>query len=52
VGESVRVWLDASATRLGNKEGEIVLVDGEGGVVHHVRYARRDLGPEGWTVVF
>lgn len=51
-GESVRVWLDASATRLSNKEGEIVLVDGEGEVVHHVRYARRDLGPKGWTVVF
>jgi hypothetical protein len=52
VGECVRVWLDASATRLGNKEGEIVLVDSEGEVVHHVRYARRDLGAEGWTVVF
>ena len=51
-GETVRVRLDASATRLGNKQGEIVLIDGEGEVVHRVRYARRGLGPEGWTVAF
>jgi uncharacterized protein YukJ len=51
-GETARMRLDASATRLGNKEGEIVLIDGEGAVVHRVRYAGSDLGPEGWTVAF
>jgi uncharacterized protein YukJ len=51
-GETTRVRLDASATRLGNKEGEIALINGEGAVVHRVRYAGSDLGPEGWTVAF
>ena len=53
-GEARRIRLPGSAgtALLGNKGGEIVLRASDGTPIHRVAYAKADVGPDGWTVLF
>jgi uncharacterized protein YukJ len=53
-GEARRIRLPGTAgtTLLGNKGGEILLRAGDGTPVHRVAYAKADVGPDGWSVLF
>ena len=53
-GEARRIRLPGTAgtALLGNKGGEIVLRASDGTPIHRVAYAKADVGPDGWTVLF
>ena len=53
-GEARRIRLPGAAgtALLGNKGGEIVLRAPDGTPIHRVAYAKADVGPDGWTVLF
>ena len=53
-GEARRLRLPGTegTALLGNKGGEIVLRAPDGTPIHRVAYAKADVGPDGWTVLF
>lgn len=50
-GQTLEVHLEGRAT-LGNKGGQITVLDAAGLKVHGVSYTAQDARPEGWTVTF
>jgi len=51
-GDTLRLRLTGQGAILTNDGTELSLVEPGGAVAHQVSYRKKDLGPEGWSVIF